>query len=80
MSRSPRTPLFNFTLVAVDMGNYTFLVTLSEFEAQVEAGEVILFDQVRINVGDNYDPTTGVYTGMLNLLYEFCRVLVSNIY
>ena len=80
MTMSPLPPLFNFTLVAVDIGNYTFLVTLSEFEAQVEAGEVILFDQVRINVGDNYDPTTGVYTGMLNQLYEFCRILVLNIY
>ena len=43
---STLTPLFSLTLVAVDMGNYMFLITLSEFEAHFEAGEVILFDQV----------------------------------
>ena len=29
----------------------------------VVGGEAIVFDEVRINEGNNYNPTTGVYTG-----------------
>ena len=44
-------------------GNYTFLATVSEFVVEVDHGGVIIFDQVRINVGDSYDPTSGNFTG-----------------
>ena len=50
-------------LISVDIGNFTFLATISEFVVLVEDGAVIMFDQVRINVGDNYNPTTGIHTG-----------------
>ena len=34
-------------------------------------GDPILFDEVRINNGENYDPTTGIYTVPVNGFYEF---------
>ena len=43
--------------------NYSFLVTFSINAVDVTDGETLVFDEVRINEGNHYDPTTGIYTG-----------------
>ena len=58
------TCVFNFRIsFLVDMGNFSFLATVSNYTLSMVNGEAIVFDEVRINEGNNYNPTTGVYTG-----------------
>ena len=45
------------------MGNFSFLATMSKFTVRVFSGEGLVFDEVRLNKGSNYDSTTGIYTG-----------------
>ena len=44
-------------------GKLSFLATISPFEISVVNGEILVFDEVRINKGNNYNPSTGQYTG-----------------
>ena len=45
------------------MGNFSFLATISEFMISVEHDQILVFDEVRINEGNNYNPSNGQYTG-----------------
>ena len=38
-------------------------MTFSVNAVNVADGEMLVFDEVRINEGNHYDPTTGIYTG-----------------
>ena len=38
-------------------------MTFSVNAVNVAEGETLVFDEVRINEGNHYDPTTGIYTG-----------------
>ena len=46
-----------------EMGNFSFLATISEFMISVEHDQILVFDEVRINEGNNYNPSNGQYTG-----------------
>ena len=46
-----------------EIGNFSFLATMSPFTISVETNEILVFDEVRINVGNNYNPSNGQYTG-----------------
>ena len=37
--------------------------------------ETFVYDEVRINEGDYYDPTTGIYTGTVPSLVEYEVIL-----
>ena len=53
------------------MGNYSFLATISPFFIDVTDNEILVFEEVRVNVGENYDPLTGGYTAEFKCsLYE----------
>ena len=52
------------------VGDFAFLAGISAFTVAPVPAPVI-FDDDKINLGDHYDPKTGIYTVPLNGIYEF---------
>ncbi|XP_069127252.1 complement C1q-like protein 4 [Argopecten irradians] len=57
---------------------YGFSARLNQDVASLMNNEAIVFDQVLTNVGQAYDPTTGMFTCPFSGVYEFAATIVSN--
>ena len=61
----------------VGYSSTVFLATISGGDMTPVSGPTIIFDEIRIDNGENYNSSSGIYTVPIDGLYEFYSTIPS---